>query len=53
MSKRGAEGRAGAADGQRGEVEPSLRGTFAAVLLLGVFVAVTWVAVFVLFMARQ
>ncbi|UUZ85017.1 cytochrome c oxidase subunit 2A [Paenibacillus sp. P26] len=32
--------------------EPSLKGTFASVLLLGAFVAATWVLVFVLFISR-
>lgn len=33
--------------------EPSLKGAFAAVLMLGGFLALTWVAVFVLYLARQ
>ncbi|MFC3768496.1 cytochrome c oxidase subunit 2A [Paenibacillus sp. GCM10012303] len=33
--------------------EPSLKGTFAAVMLLGGFIAVTWLAVFVLYLARN
>ncbi|TVY09521.1 cytochrome c oxidase subunit 2A [Paenibacillus cremeus] len=37
----------------KSEQEPALKGTFASVLLLGAFVVVTWVAVFVLFLARQ
>jgi len=53
MSKRGSEDRTEAPGSRQGETEPSLRGTFAAVLLLGVFLAVSWVAVFVLFISRQ
>ncbi|WP_438448172.1 cytochrome c oxidase subunit 2A [Gorillibacterium sp. sgz5001074] len=33
--------------------EESLKGTFVAVLLLGGFLALTWLAVFVLFIARS
>lgn len=33
--------------------DSDLRGTFAAVMLLGGFLAVTWIAVFILFMSRQ
>nr|WP_209971676.1 cytochrome c oxidase subunit 2A [Paenibacillus eucommiae] len=33
--------------------DPPLRGTFASVLLLGAFLAVTWFAVFILFLSRQ
>nr|WP_270881608.1 cytochrome c oxidase subunit 2A [Paenibacillus aestuarii] len=33
--------------------QPVLKGTFAAVLLLGGFLAVTWFAVFLLFLSRQ
>jgi|GEM_PF-3911335 len=33
--------------------EPALKGTFAAVLLLGGFLAMTWLAVFLLFLSRQ
>ena len=31
---------------------PVLKGTFASVMLLGLFLALTWVGVFVLFMVR-
>lgn len=33
--------------------EPSLKGTFASVLLLGLFLVISWVAVFILFLDRQ
>ncbi|MNH98755.1 hypothetical protein D3C73_515020 [compost metagenome] len=33
--------------------EPSLKGTFAAVMLLGGFLLISWLAVFILFLARQ
>ncbi|MFC0212220.1 cytochrome c oxidase subunit 2A [Paenibacillus chartarius] len=33
--------------------EPSLKGTFAAVMGLGGFIIVSWVLVFLLFWARQ
>ncbi|TMV47636.1 cytochrome c oxidase subunit 2A [Paenibacillus mesophilus] len=33
--------------------EPSLKGTFAAVMLLGAFLLVSWLGVFVLYMARN
>lgn len=33
--------------------EPSLNGTFASVLLLGFFLVISWVAVFILFLSRQ
>ncbi|MEI7026985.1 cytochrome c oxidase subunit 2A [Paenibacillus sp. y28] len=32
--------------------EPSLKGTLAAVMLLGLFIACSWIAVFVLFVSR-
>ncbi|UKS25502.1 cytochrome c oxidase subunit 2A [Paenibacillus sp. HWE-109] len=35
------------------EQEPILRGTFASVLLLGLFLLVSWVIIFVLFISRQ
>ncbi|WNR44229.1 cytochrome c oxidase subunit 2A [Paenibacillus roseipurpureus] len=38
---------------ENNEQEPLLNGTFAAVLLLGLFLVVSWVAVFLLFMSRQ
>ncbi|MNW19103.1 hypothetical protein D3C71_2189450 [compost metagenome] len=37
----------------KGDHEPSLKGTFASVLLLGLFLVVSWVAIFILFLARQ
>ncbi|WP_027091311.1 hypothetical protein [Cohnella thermotolerans] len=33
--------------------EPSLKGTFASVMLLGAFLVVTWVSVFVLYVHRN
>jgi hypothetical protein len=33
--------------------EPALNGTFAAVMLLGAFLAISWLAVFILFLFRQ
>ncbi|WP_082595962.1 cytochrome c oxidase subunit 2A [Paenibacillus sp. Soil750] len=33
--------------------EPSLRGTFASVLVVGLFLVISWVAVFLLFISRQ
>jgi hypothetical protein len=33
--------------------EPALKGTFASVLLLGAFIAVTWAGVFLLFISRN
>lgn len=33
--------------------EPALKGTFVSVLLLAGFIAVTWLGVFVLFVARN
>jgi hypothetical protein len=33
--------------------EPSLKGTFAAVMLLGAFLLVSWLGVFILYMARN
>jgi hypothetical protein len=33
--------------------ETSLKGTFVSVMLLGAFLAVTWAAVFILFINRQ
>ncbi|MGO4495602.1 cytochrome c oxidase subunit 2A [Paenibacillus sp. 2RAB27] len=33
--------------------EPSLLGTFASVLLVGLFLVISWVAVFLLFISRQ
>lgn len=35
------------------EKEQSLRGTFVSVLLLGAFLALVWVGIFVLFIARD
>lgn len=35
------------------ETEHSLKGTFASVMILGAFIIVAWVLVFVLFMARN
>ncbi len=35
------------------EQEPALRGTFASVMLLGAFIAVSWIGVFVLFIHRN
>ncbi|MFD0698200.1 cytochrome c oxidase subunit 2A [Paenibacillus sp. GCM10027628] len=35
------------------EQEPALNGTFAAVMLLGTFLAASWLAVFILFLSRQ
>ncbi|WP_159881016.1 cytochrome c oxidase subunit 2A [Paenibacillus puerhi] len=32
--------------------EPVLKGTFAAVMLLGLFLVVSWVGIFLLFIAR-
>lgn len=39
-------------DGKK-HTEVSLKGTFASVMLLGAFLALTWVAVFVLYISRQ
>ena len=33
--------------------EPALNGTFAAVMLLGAFLVISWLAVFFLFISRQ
>jgi hypothetical protein len=33
--------------------EPSLKGTFVSVLLLGGFIAISWIGVFALFIARN
>lgn len=33
--------------------EPGLKGTFASVLLLGAFIAIGWIGVFLLFVARN
>jgi len=33
--------------------EQSLKGTFASVMLLGAFLAATWIGVFILFVARD
>jgi hypothetical protein len=33
--------------------EPALKGTFAAVMLLGAFIAISWIGVFVLFVSRN
>jgi|GEM_PF-837475 hypothetical protein len=33
--------------------EPGLSGTFASVLILGAFIAISWIGVFVLFIARN
>jgi hypothetical protein len=33
--------------------ETSLKGTFVSVMVLGAFLVVTWVSVFILFMVRQ
>ncbi|TJY41141.1 cytochrome c oxidase subunit 2A [Cohnella pontilimi] len=33
--------------------EPVLKGTFAAVLLLGAFIAISWIGVFLIFMTRN
>ncbi|MFB9277986.1 cytochrome c oxidase subunit 2A [Cohnella cellulosilytica] len=43
---------------QEGHAEPerkeqSLKGAFASVMLLGAFLAITWVGVFILFVARD
>lgn len=40
------------ASGEPGQ-EPALRGTFASVMLLGAFIAVTWIGVFALFVHRN
>nr|WP_156396690.1 cytochrome c oxidase subunit 2A [Paenibacillus sp. Soil724D2] len=37
----------------KAEQEPALKGTFASVMLLGAFLVITWVAVFLLFLYRQ
>lgn len=42
-----------ASNHQEKHEEESLKGTFTAVLLLGGFLALTWLAVFVLFIARS
>ncbi|AFC32809.1 hypothetical protein PM3016_6168 [Paenibacillus mucilaginosus 3016] len=42
-----------AEQGNREHREPSLRGTFTAVMLLGLFLIVTWAGVFMLFMNRN
>lgn len=39
--------------GQEKHEDVSLKGTFVSVLLLGGFLALTWLAVFVLFIARS
>ncbi|MBD3919630.1 cytochrome c oxidase subunit 2A [Paenibacillus sp. PR3] len=33
--------------------EPGLSGTFVSVLILGAFIAISWIGVFVLFIARN
>lgn len=33
--------------------EPSLKGTFVSVMLLGAFILVAWIGVFALYMARN
>ncbi|WP_127530355.1 cytochrome c oxidase subunit 2A [Paenibacillus kobensis] len=33
--------------------EPALKGTFVSVLLLGAFIAISWIGVFVLFIVRN
>ncbi|WP_245954287.1 cytochrome c oxidase subunit 2A [Paenibacillus flagellatus] len=38
---------------QRRDAEPSLKGTFASVMLLGGFLLVTWLAVFALYLIRN
>ncbi|GAX88510.1 cytochrome c oxidase subunit 2A [Effusibacillus lacus] len=35
------------------EKEPSLKGTFASVMLLGTFIALSWLGVFFLFLSRN
>ncbi|UJF33813.1 cytochrome c oxidase subunit 2A [Paenibacillus hexagrammi] len=40
-------------DRENGDKEPVLSGTFAAVLLLGLFLVGSWGAVFILFLSRQ
>ncbi|WP_020619603.1 cytochrome c oxidase subunit 2A [Paenibacillus daejeonensis] len=39
-------------EGKYKDKEPTLKGTFASVLLLALFIVVTWLGVFVLFIAR-
>lgn len=46
-------GETAAAQTETRHEEPALKGTFVSVLLLGGFLAITWLAVFLLFMARQ
>jgi hypothetical protein len=50
-----APGRSGAKSGDAppSAMEPSLKGTFAAVMLLGGFIAVSWALVFALFLSRN
>ncbi len=48
----GANGWRGKPD-RRDSNEPSLKGTFVSVMLLGAFLAVTWFSIFMLFMVRQ
>jgi len=36
-----------------GKNEPPLKGTFASVLLLGAFLAASWLGVFLLYLARN
>ncbi|MFC5405997.1 cytochrome c oxidase subunit 2A [Cohnella soli] len=40
-------------DQPKPEDQPALRGTFVSVMLLGAFIAVTWVGVFILFVSRN
>jgi len=37
----------------QGKEQQSLKGTFVSVMLLGAFLAVTWIGVFLLFVARD
>lgn len=41
------------ADQRKPEQEPSLKGTFASVLLLGAVIVLMWTGVFLLFIARN
>ena len=40
-------------DSQHGEQDIQLTGTFASVLILGGFLAVTWLVVFIIFIVRN
>jgi hypothetical protein len=57
-SKRGVQAAPGRSAAKNGDApasvkEPSLKGTFLAVMLLGGFIAVSWALVFALFLSRN